>query len=36
MGIELPGLALARELYTRIADAGLADKGTHALFLAWD
>lgn len=36
MGIELPGLTLARELYARIADAGMADKGTHALFLAWD
>lgn len=36
MGIELPGLSLARELYGRIADAGLADKGTHALYLAWD
>ncbi|MCR2805106.1 NAD(P)-dependent oxidoreductase [Paenibacillus soyae] len=36
MGIELPGLALARDLYMRIADAGLADKGTHALYLAWD
>lgn len=36
MGIELPGLALARELYGRIADAGLADKGTHALYKAWD
>ncbi|RIX51738.1 NAD(P)-dependent oxidoreductase [Paenibacillus nanensis] len=36
MGIELPGLALAKELYGRIADAGLADKGTHALYKAWD
>lgn len=36
MGLELPGLALARELYGRIADAGLADKGTHALLKAWD
>ncbi|GIP18818.1 putative oxidoreductase YkwC [Paenibacillus montaniterrae] len=36
MGIDLPGLSLARELYGRIADAGLADKGTHALYLAWD
>ncbi|MEK3882236.1 NAD(P)-dependent oxidoreductase [Paenibacillus sp. PL2-23] len=36
MGIELPGLALARELYQRVADAGFADKGTQALYLAWD
>ncbi|WP_261800564.1 NAD(P)-dependent oxidoreductase [Paenibacillus sp. PAMC21692] len=36
MGIELPGLSLAKELYGRLADAGLADKGTHALYLAWD
>lgn len=36
MGIELPGLTLARELYGRLADAGLADKGTQALYLAWD
>lgn len=36
MNIELPGLALARELYQRIADAGLGDKGTHALYKAWD
>ncbi|REK76600.1 NAD(P)-dependent oxidoreductase [Paenibacillus paeoniae] len=36
MKLELPGLALARELYQRIADAGLGDKGTHALYKAWD
>jgi len=36
MGIDLPGLSLAKELYERIADAGLADKGTHALYMAWD
>lgn len=36
LGIELTGLALARELYGRIADAGLGDKGTHALYKAWD
>lgn len=36
MGIELPGLKLAREMYGRLAGAGLADKGTQALFLAWD
>lgn len=36
MGIELPGLALARGLYEKIAAAGLADNGTHALYKAWD
>lgn len=36
MGIDLPGLTLARDLYKRIAEAGLADKGTHALYLNWD
>ena len=36
MGLNLPGLAIANDLYERIADAGLADKGTHALFTAWD
>jgi len=36
MKIDLPGLSLARELYVRLADAGLADKGTHALYLAWE
>lgn len=35
MGIDLPGLSLARELYEKIAAAGLADKGTHALYKAW-
>jgi 3-hydroxyisobutyrate dehydrogenase len=35
MGLELPGLALAKSLYEKIAEAGLADKGTHALYLAW-
>ncbi|MEK3731008.1 MULTISPECIES: NAD(P)-dependent oxidoreductase [Paenibacillus] len=36
MKIELPGLSLARQLYARIAEAGLTEKGTHALYLAWD
>lgn len=36
MGIELPGLALAKGLYEQIAAAGLADKGTHALYRAWE
>lgn len=36
MKIDLPGLTLARELYQRIAEAGLGDKGTHALYKAWD
>jgi len=36
MGIDMPGLSLAKELYSRIAEAGLADKGTHALYLSWE
>ncbi|WP_028610346.1 NAD(P)-dependent oxidoreductase [Paenibacillus harenae] len=36
MGIELAGLALAKGLYEKIAAAGLADNGTHALYKAWD
>ncbi|MGO4546336.1 NAD(P)-dependent oxidoreductase [Paenibacillus sp. 2TAB23] len=36
MGIELPGLTLAKGLYDRIAAEGLADKGTQALFQAWE
>lgn len=35
MNITLPGLALAREMYNKIADAGLGEKGTHALYQAW-
>lgn len=34
MGIELPGLALARELYGRLAAAGRGRSGTQALALA--
>ncbi|MFD0587119.1 NAD(P)-dependent oxidoreductase [Paenibacillus sp. GCM10027627] len=36
MGIDLPGLSLAKQLYERISEAGLGDKGTHALYFAWD
>lgn len=32
MGIVLPGLALAESLYRRLAEKGLEDKGTQALF----
>ena len=32
MGLELPGLALARTLYERLSDAGFAEKGTQALY----
>ncbi|MDQ6419156.1 NAD(P)-dependent oxidoreductase [Paenibacillus sp. LHD-117] len=35
MNLKLPGLTLAKELYEKVAAAGLADKGTHALYLAW-
>lgn len=36
MGIELPGLTLAKSLYEKIAEAGLEDLGTHALYKYWD
>jgi 3-hydroxyisobutyrate dehydrogenase len=32
MGLTLPGLNLAKELYDRVAADGGADDGTHALF----
>jgi 3-hydroxyisobutyrate dehydrogenase len=35
MDIKLPGLTLAKQLYEQIAAAGLADKGTQALYKAW-
>lgn len=35
MGIDLPGLTLARKLYDTIAEVGLGDKGTHALYQYW-
>jgi len=34
MGLELPGLALAEELYARAEEHGLGGRGTHALVLA--
>ena len=34
MGLKLPGLSLARELYQTLADEGHARDGTHALMLA--
>jgi 3-hydroxyisobutyrate dehydrogenase len=33
MGLKLPGLQLARELYGRLAERGHARQGTHALML---
>ncbi|TLS48689.1 NAD(P)-dependent oxidoreductase [Paenibacillus antri] len=32
MGLELPGLALARTLYERLSDLGFAEKGTQSLY----
>jgi 3-hydroxyisobutyrate dehydrogenase len=32
MGLDLPGLALARKMYLRLQDAGGGDLGTQALF----
>lgn len=34
MGLELPGLALARQLYENVRELGFARKGTQALLLA--
>lgn len=36
MGLTLPGLALARDLYTKLAELGYADKGTQALYKIWE
>lgn len=33
MGLEVPGLSLAKELYGRLIAAGLGDQGTQALYL---
>jgi 3-hydroxyisobutyrate dehydrogenase len=33
MGLETPGLALARDLYARLVDQGMGEKGTQALYL---
>lgn len=32
MGISLPGLALAYEMYDKLVEEGYADNGTQALF----
>lgn len=34
MGLKLPGLSLANELYSKLVDGGRARSGTHALMLA--
>jgi 3-hydroxyisobutyrate dehydrogenase len=34
MGLTMPGLALAEELYARAEEQGLGARGTHALVLA--
>ena len=36
MDMELPGLSLARELYEELADAGMGDLGTQALYSFYD
>lgn len=36
MGLELPGLSLAKSLYKRLADEGLSDRGTQALYKYWN
>lgn len=34
--VDIPGMELALELYSELAEAGLEDKGTHALYLIYD
>lgn len=36
MALELPGLALAEQLYSRLADAGYEDAGTQALYKLYE
>ena len=36
MGLDMPGLALARKLYGELADAGYGEKGTQALYKVLD
>lgn len=36
MGMETPGLALAKEMYERLAAAGEENSGTHALYKYWN
>jgi len=35
MGMDLPGLSLAQSLYKKLADEGLSDLGTQALYKLW-
>ncbi|WP_404331322.1 NAD(P)-dependent oxidoreductase [Mesobacillus maritimus] len=35
MGLDLPGLSLAQSLYKKLADEGLSDLGTQALYKLW-
>jgi 3-hydroxyisobutyrate dehydrogenase len=36
MGLDLPGLSLARSLYEKLEAAGLGDSGTQALYKYWE
>lgn len=36
MGLDLPGLTLARSLYVKLEEAGFGEKGTQALYLNWE
>lgn len=36
MGMETPGLALAREMYAKLAEAGEENSGTQALYKYWN
>ena len=36
MGLDLPGLALAEQLYARLADTGYENAGTQALYKLYE
>jgi len=36
MGLDMPGLALAQSLYKKLAEDGLSDRGTQALYKYWN
>ncbi|MEH7525379.1 NAD-binding protein, partial [Bacillus sp. JJ1503] len=36
MGMDTPGLALAKEMYAKLAEAGEENSGTQALYKYWD
>ena len=36
LGLDLPGLALAKKLYSELAEMGEEDSGTQALYKYWE